>query len=153
MTRLAIDDRGSVTEFVALAPLPFLFLVGVVFVGRYNVAAADVEAATRYAARAISIDRDPASAANQAEAQTATTVHVGSAMCTSMDFTADVQTETVSATISCVVDVSEATILGVPGTLVVTSTATEPIDRYRENSGEFGMSEGSAHSKPSVEAL
>jgi hypothetical protein len=54
-------------------------------------------------------------------------------MCTSMDFTADVQTETVSVTVSCVVDVSEATILGVPSTLVVTSTATEPIDRYREH--------------------
>ncbi|HEY3141111.1 MAG TPA: hypothetical protein VGJ86_08275 [Acidimicrobiales bacterium] len=77
----------------------------------------DVEAAARYAARTVSIERDPASAADTAEDRAAATVHVGSAMCTSMDFAADVATESVSVTVSCVVDLSEATILRVPGTL------------------------------------
>jgi hypothetical protein len=39
----------------------------------------------------------------------------------------------------------------VPGNRTLASSATEVLDQYRENSGEFGISEGSGGSNPSVE--
>jgi hypothetical protein len=127
------DDRGSApVELAVLAIVSFAFIVFIVFAGRLNVGSAHTEAAARSAARTISAARDPRAATGVAEADARTTVREGSAMCTSMGFEPDISADRVEVTITCQVDLSEATLLSVPGTMTVSATADEVIDRYRE---------------------
>jgi Flp pilus assembly protein TadG len=130
---LARDDRGSApVELAVLAIVSFLFVVFIVFAGRLNVGSAHAESAARSAARTISEARDPRAAIAGAEADARTTVREGSAMCTSMSFQPSVTDTEVEVTVACQVDLSEATLLQVPGTMTVSATADEVIDRYRE---------------------
>ncbi|HEY8527841.1 MAG TPA: TadE family protein [Acidimicrobiales bacterium] len=127
------DDRGSApVELAVLAIVSFLFIVFIVFAGRLNVGSAHTEAAARSAARTISAARDPQSAVGDAEADARNTVNEGSAMCRSMGFHPEISADRVEVTISCEVDLSEATLLEVPGSMTVSATAAEVIDRYRE---------------------
>jgi Flp pilus assembly protein TadG len=131
---LARDDRGSApVELAVLAVVSFLFIVFIVFAGRLNVGSSHTEAAARSAARAISSAREPRSAIAGAEADARTTVREGSPMCTSMSFQPQITDDQVEVTVACQVDLSEATLLQVPGTMTVTATADEVIDRYRED--------------------
>ena len=126
------DDRGSApVELVVLAGVSFLFVAMIVFVGRLNVGSAHAEAAARSAAREISVARDPEAAIGPARS-TSQTVEEGSAMCRDMSFDARVTDEDVEVTIDCRVDVSEATLLRVPGTMSVSASAREAIDQFRE---------------------
>ena len=128
------DDGGSaVVEVVVLAPVFFVFIALVIFVGKLNVGSAHVEAAARSAARTISLSRDPAGARAEAEATARQMVKEGKKMCETMTFDADITAAEVTVTVSCVVNLREAGLLPVPGTKTVTSSATEVIDRYRES--------------------
>jgi Flp pilus assembly protein TadG len=127
------DDRGSAhVELVILAMVSFLFVAMIIFAGRLNVGSASAEAAARSAARAISVARDPQAAVADARADAASTVRLGSAMCASMRFEPEISAAEVRVTITCRVDLSEATLLRVPGSMDVTATAREVIDQYRE---------------------
>jgi Flp pilus assembly protein TadG len=127
------DDRGSApVELAVLAIVSFLFIVFIVFAGRLNVGSAHTEAAARSAARTISEARDPRAAVAGAEADARTTVREGSPMCTSMSFQPQITDDVVHVTIACQVDLSEATLLRVPGSMTVSASADEVIDRYRE---------------------
>ena len=127
------DDRGSApVELVVLAGVSFLFVAMIVFVGRLNVGSAHAEAAARSAAREISVARDPEAAIGPARSTASQTVEEGSAMCRDMSFDARVTDEDVEVTIDCRVDVSEATLLRVPGTMSVSASAGEAIDQFRE---------------------
>lgn len=131
--RLAGDDRGSApVELVILTVVSFLFVAMIVFAGRLNVGSAHVEAAARSSARAISVARDPANAVAAARDDASTTVREGSPMCTSMRFDRSFADGSVTVTVACQVDLSEATLLQVPGSMTVSATAEEVIDRYRE---------------------
>lgn len=127
------DDRGSApVELVILAGVSFLFIAMIVFVGRLNVGSAHAEAAARSAAREISAARNPRAAVSQAESTASQTVEEGTAMCRDMGFDARFEGESVLVTINCRVDVSEATLLRVPGTMNVSAEAREVIDQFRE---------------------
>lgn len=127
------DDRGSAAaELAVLAVVSFLFIAFIVFAGRLNVGSAHTEAAARSAARAISVARDPQAAVPAAEADASITVNEGSAMCTDMAFEPQISPDAVEVTITCEVDLSEAALLEVPGSMTVSATANEVIDRYRE---------------------
>lgn len=131
--RLDRDDRGSASaELAVLAVVSFLFVAFIVFAGRLNVGSAHAEAAARSAARAISVARDPQAAVAAAEDDARITVREGSAMCRSMSFSPGISTDEVTVTVSCQVDLAEATLLQVPGSMTVSATATEVLDRYRE---------------------
>jgi hypothetical protein len=110
--------------------VPVILLL--IFAGRVNAGHAAVESAARHAARTISIARDPGSAQGVAHSEAATTVREGSAMCLSMDFSAQVDAAQVEVTVSCQVDLSEIALLPVPGTRTASATAVEVIDRHRE---------------------
>jgi hypothetical protein len=128
------DDRGSAAaELAVLAVVSFLFIAFIVFAGRLNVGSAHTEAAARSAARAISVARDPQAAVAAAEADASITVNEGSAMCTDMAFEPQISPDAVEVTITCEVDLSEAALLEVPGSMTVSATANEVIDRYRED--------------------
>jgi Flp pilus assembly protein TadG len=127
------DDRGSAgSELVVMTVVFAAFVSAVVFVGRVNVGSAHVEAAARSAARTISIDRDPASAVSDAEADARRIAGVGTAMCTSMSFAESISETEVTVEVTCTVDISEAISIDVPGTMRRSADATETIDQYRE---------------------
>lgn len=131
--RLSGEERGSAqVELVILAIVSFLFVAMIIFAGRLNVGSASAEAAARSAARTISVARDPQSAVADARADAESTVRVGSSMCASMRFEPEISAAEVRVTITCQVDLSEATLLRVPGSMQVTATAREVIDQYRE---------------------
>jgi Flp pilus assembly protein TadG len=132
------DDRGSTSvELVILAPLIGILLLSVVVVGRVQVARADVEGAARSAARQIAIARDPQSAISSAQSGAGTSLDVGSPSCRTMTFTSSITEEWVTVTVSCVVDLDDASVLPVPGSMTVTATATEIIDAHRERGGDL----------------
>ena len=137
--RPAGDDRGSaVVEMVVLVVVFFGFIAAIVFAGRMTVGSAHVEAAARAGARTISLAREPdrAAAEDQARADAAATAREGSAMCRTMSFEPTypgVDPVTVEVTVTCVVDLSEALLIEVPGTIEVNATAGEVIDRFRED--------------------
>ena len=127
-------DRGN--GALDLTVMGMCFFVPVIllliFAGRVNSGHAAVESAARHAARTISIARDPGSAEGVAHSEAATTVREGSAMCLSMDFSAQIDAAQVEVTVSCQVDLSEIALLPVPGTRTASATAVEVIDRHRE---------------------
>ena len=131
------DDRGE--GALDLTVMGMCFFVPVVlllvFAGRVNAGHAAVESAARHAARTISIARDATAAVPAAQAEAASTVREGSAMCRSMAFRAQVGGGQVEVTVSCAVDLSEITLLPVPGSRTATASAVEVIDRHRETVG------------------
>jgi Flp pilus assembly protein TadG len=133
------DDRGSaVIELIPLSVVMFAFVALIIFAGRLNVAYAHVEGAARSAARMVSLDRDPAAETTlaTAKAHAQEMVDAGSSMCESMGFFPTVTETEVTVEVTCVVDVSSAALIEVPGSMPVSGTATEPIDRFREDSRE-----------------
>lgn len=127
-------DRGSAAgELVVLAPVFFLFVAAIVYFGRLNVSSARVEAAARTAARTISLSRDPAGAVAGAEADAAEMTQDGSPLCGDMTFEATVTAEQVTVDIVCELDLSEFTLLQVPGKTTLEASAVEVIDRHRES--------------------
>lgn len=130
-TRRAED--GSVTvELAILTPVFAVLLAFVVLAGRVQAGRADVEAASRAAARTLSLSRDTAAAIDTAREQAAATLALGSPTCTAMTFTPTITSTDVTVEIACVVDLAAASILPVPGTLTVSGAATDVIDRHRE---------------------
>jgi hypothetical protein len=136
------DDRGTAPgELVVLASISFLFVAAIVFTGRVNIGAVHVEGAARAAARTLSLARDPEDVVDEAREEAEEAVGLGSPLCRSMEFTDEVTTspETglryVTVEIRCEVDLGQASLIGVPGAMTVSSSATEVIDRYREDTG------------------
>jgi Flp pilus assembly protein TadG len=127
------DQRGSASvELAILAPLVGLLLGSVVLVGRVQLARADVEGAARSAARDLSISRDPYVAVEGVRSALMETLDVGSPTCRTLSFSPEIGSTQVSVTITCSVDLQEAAILPVPGSMSVSGSASEVIDVYRE---------------------
>jgi hypothetical protein len=131
------DDRGSaIAELVILMVVFFGFILAVVFAGRLTTGRARVEAAARSAARTISIARDPEAAQAAAEAQAAEMVAKGSAICATWDFRPLIdpvpEPDVVTVDITCTADLSELSLIGVPGSLSYSASADEVLDVYRE---------------------
>jgi Flp pilus assembly protein TadG len=148
------SDRGSTSvELVILTPAFGLMLALVLLVGLTQSSRAEIEAAAHAAVRSITLSRDPATAADVAHAATADRLQVGSPSCRSLHWQVDITADEATVIVSCDVDLSEAAFLPVPGVVSVEATATEVFDRFTESSGEFGVSEGSGGSNPSVEVL
>lgn len=128
------DDAGSATvELAALLPVFILFFGLVTWWGRTADAQATADAAARWAARTISLAREPTEAFGQAEADASDTVREGRT-CQTMGFEPSVSATEVTVTVTCTVDVSELLLLPVPGSSTITATATEPLDQHRERS-------------------
>ena len=127
------DERGSASvELAILAPLVGLLLGAVVLVGRVQLARADVEGAARSAARDLSISRDPYVAVEGVRSALMETLDVGSPTCRTLSFNAEIGSTQVAVTLTCTVDLQEAAVLPVPGSMSVSASASEVIDIYRE---------------------
>jgi Flp pilus assembly protein TadG len=133
IARARRDDRGSVAvETAILAPALLAVMALVVVVGRVGNCKLDLDAAAQSAARTVSMARSPADAVVGAENAARSTLRVGSATCREWTFDAAITITEVTVEISCVVDLSAASMLPVPGTAVLKTTASQVIDRYRE---------------------
>jgi hypothetical protein len=135
-------DRGTAPgELVVMASTTFLFVAAIVFAGRVNIGAIHVEGAARASARTLSLARNPEDVVDAAREEAEEAVGLGTALCREMTFDDDVSLSEdtglryVTVDISCEVDLTQASLVRVPGTLTVTSSATEVVDRYREQPG------------------
>ena len=130
-----LGDRGSISvETAILVPALIAAMALVVVVGRVGNGKLDLDAAAQSAARTISIARSPTQAVADAERAARATLRVGSPTCREWNFEAHPTPTEVTVEISCVVDLSAASMLPVPGSRTMSSSATEVIDRYRETS-------------------
>lgn len=134
-------ERGSaVIEAVIGAPAFMLFVALIVFAGRVAIANQAVGAAANDAARTASISRTQAQALEVARTAAATALTNQDLNCRSVTvsvdttgFAAPVGTPaSVQATVSCVVNLSDLSAPGIPGTRTVTATMSSPVDTYRE---------------------
>ncbi len=130
-------DRGSVAAEVTLVT-PFLIMLLVfvaVVIHRGVDARLRLDDAAHEAARAASIQRTSPTAIAAAQSTAASALSSAGVSCQSL--AVDTATGgmrpggTVSVTVSCTVNFSDALILGVPGQKQLSATAVEPIDTWR----------------------
>jgi Flp pilus assembly protein TadG len=122
-------------ELAILTPLFALLLAFVVLVGRVQSGRADVEAAAHTAARTISLARDSEAGIQVAQDDAESALRIGSPTCTSMSFVPTIADGRVTVEISCDVDLAAAGLLPIPGSMTVSGSAVEVIDRFREAPG------------------
>lgn len=132
------SNRGSVTlELVVLAPALITALLFVIAAGRIAQAHQAVEAAARDAARQASIARDAATARTNATASAQAALTREGLSCpaqVNVDTTGFARPlgapATVTAHVSCVVNLADVAVAGVP-TTTISARFSSPIDPYR----------------------
>lgn len=143
MSTRARHERGSASIETTLGAVVILMMLGLVVLGgRLSLAGQAVEAAAFEAARSASIARTAGEAQASSQSAASATLANQSLRCRSTSVDVDVSgfatpigtPASVQASVNCVVDLSDLTLPGVPGTRTVTATATSPIDTYRERS-------------------
>ena len=134
--RLRGETGSALVTFLLLFPVLVVFVELIVLGGRVASTSADVRSAAREAARQASVASGPGAvpgvigpAVNVALAGKgfrcqAPSVSVGAGT----NFVAGGQIE---IEVSCRVDLSDLDLLGAPGSIVITESAVEPVDRYR----------------------
>jgi Flp pilus assembly protein TadG len=134
-------EGGSAPLEAAIGLPAFLLFIGLIlFAGRVAIATQAVDSAAAQAARTASIARTQTTAQDTARTAATATLTDQHVNCTrtivhvdTRGFTAPVgQPATVTATVSCAVNLSDLAVPGVPGSRTVTATASSPIDTYRE---------------------
>lgn len=129
------DAGASTAEMALLTPLLIMFLLLVVLCGRLASAQIDVDAAASSGARSGSIARSHGAAVAGAERTARDTLAARGVTC--QETSVSVHTGglrpggSVSVTVSCRVRLADLVLLGVPGSRVVESTATSPVDQWR----------------------
>jgi Flp pilus assembly protein TadG len=134
------EDGSSSVSFVLIAPALVLVIGFLIFAGRISIAGNVVESSAAAAARDASLARTEAgSVANASEAARRVMTQQG-VDCSSLNVGIDTsglrvplgQIGTVRATVTCQADLSDIGIPGIPGSKTLTSTASSPVDAYRQ---------------------
>jgi len=134
-------ERGSAAiEAVIIVPAFMLFVLLIIFGGRLAIARQAVEAAAADAARAASISRTQGQARSYGESAALSILSYQRLRCASQHITVDTSgfaapvgtPAKITATVTCLVDLSDLSIPGVPGTKIISATMSSPIDTYRE---------------------
>jgi len=120
---------------VLVTPLLLVLLLLVVAGGRLAATRGQVDAAARDAARAGTIARSPGNARRDALEAARTRLREGSVGCRQLDVAVDTAGfqagGQVATTVTCVVDLGDLTLLGIPGSRTVRAIAIEPVDSFR----------------------
>lgn len=126
------DDRGMMSmEMVILAPILIMFVLLVVFFGRYVAVRGTVEAATRDGVRAASFERDPGTAATAAR-QAANAAVNGKWTCQPTALTGNFAPgQIIRLDLECDVPLRNLGLLGLRGTMTVRASSQAPLDLYR----------------------
>jgi len=118
-------------EVVLITPVLVAFMLLVVAFGRYVAVRGEVEAASRDAVRAASLERDT-TAALAAAGRTANATLGGRWNCQALALRGEFAAgSTISTELTCQVPVDDLGLLGLPGTVTVTATSSAPLDIYR----------------------
>lgn len=129
--RRRADAGMMAVEMVLLAPVMVAFLLLVVAFGRYVSVRGEVEAASRDAVRAASLERDSDAAVYSAR-QTANASLAGRWQCSEAQLEGDFAAgEIISVHLECDVPLSDLGLLGLPGTVTVDGDSSAPLDLYR----------------------
>lgn len=135
------DQRGTTTLELALWAVPMLLLIGLLIFGaRITLAGNAVQSAAEAAARDATLTRSSAGA--QAAGQDAATYSLNSNGINCIQRSVAIDTSgynqpigtigTVNATISCTVNLSDAGLPFIPGTMTIARDAKSPVDPYRQ---------------------
>jgi Flp pilus assembly protein TadG len=139
--RHANRERGSATiEAVIGVPAFLLFVLLIIAAGRIAVARQAVEASAAEAARSASIARTQRQAEVNGASGAAASLRNQGVRCASQrvdidtgGFAAPVGTPAkVTAAVTCIADLSDISIPGLPGSRTIIATMSSPIDTYRE---------------------
>jgi len=136
---MGVKERGSAAIETAVGvPAFLLFIALIIGAGRIAIARQAVEAAAAEGARSASIERTVAAADHSAKTAADATLANQQLQCASTWVVVDTSgfarpvgtPATVSVTITCVVNLSDVAIPGLPGTLPITETISSPLDTY-----------------------
>jgi Flp pilus assembly protein TadG len=128
------SERGSMAvEIVILAPVMLAFMMLVVAAGRLVAVKGDLEAASRDAARAASLERDVGTAQSRATEVVDASLDKGTINCEqpSLGGSNFVSGGLVRVTLDCQVSYSGLGLIGLPGSISVKTSSASPIDVYR----------------------
>lgn len=134
-------DRGALSlELAILAPVMILFLLLMAAAGRIYLSGSGVNNAARDAARAASLQRDPAAAQAAALQIAEQTLAAQGLHCLSTDVEVPVdgfntplgQPASVTVTVHCRVNLSDVAVPGMPGSKLLTGTFTSALDQFRQ---------------------
>ncbi len=131
------SERGNaLISFLLLAPALVLFLELIVLGGRVAATKADVQAASREAAREASIASGPSSAAAVIDPVAATALAGKGVRCRSHTAALGPATDyaqggAVEVVVTCDLDLADLDLLGLPGSLTMEASSLEPIEQYR----------------------
>ncbi|MFF8535934.1 TadE/TadG family type IV pilus assembly protein [Streptomyces sp. NPDC015532] len=135
------DDRGALSlEAVILFPVLILVLLLVIAFGRIGSAGNAVDTAARNAARAASLERTGGAASSAGSQMARSVLDQQGLQCTSTSisvstggFSAQIgEPASTTATVTCVVRLSDIGLPGLPGSKILTSSFTSSIDSYRQ---------------------
>lgn len=138
-TRLWRDEGTSAIEAAILAPALLALLALAIVAMRIEVAGEAVESSAHDAARAASISRTASDARTAARTAARTTLGEEGLVCRSLTVSVDTsqfsrpvgQPAAVTATVTCVVSLSDIAIPGLAGSTTLTSTFVSDLDQYR----------------------
>lgn len=137
------DQYGSAAIEAAVAAPAFVLFVGlIIFGGRTAIAHQAVESAAADAARAASLARTASAASKDAQAAAQSGLSAQGARCGRITVSVDTeafglavgQNAEVSVTVSCLLDLADLSVPGIPGSRPITATMTSPLDTWRERS-------------------
>jgi Flp pilus assembly protein TadG len=135
------SDAGSAAiEAAIVLPALIMFLCLALAGGRIVTSGAKIDAAAEDAAREASIHRTAASAQSAAQAAAAQSLNDQGLTCSATTVHINTgglrvpvgQVGTVTATVTCTVNLSDLLLPGLPGVKTLTSTATSVVDQYRQ---------------------
>jgi Flp pilus assembly protein TadG len=137
LRRRLAGERGSVSlELVVLTPGLLLVIGVLIYGGRLELAKQSVQSAASQAAREASIARTQPEAnftAIRSLAEQGLNCVSSSVTVDTSGFASPAGTPaTITAEVTCVVNLSDLAVPGVPGSQTVTATADSPLDTYRE---------------------
>ena len=134
-------DRGSEALEAAIGvPAFLLFIAMIIAGGRLAIADQSVQAAAAEAARSASIARTQGQAHGSAVSGATASLANQKLQCASKSVSVDTSgfaspvgtPANVTATVTCVVNLSDVAVPGLPGTRTITATMTSPLDTFRE---------------------
>ena len=141
MTSHIRDERGSAAIEAAIGLPAFILFVGLIIAGgRLAVAHQALQTAAADAARSASIARDAGSAASSARQEAKTSLNNQNLRCRSIGVSVDTsgfrvpagQPAELTVTLTCRVDLADVAVPGVPGSRLIRTTMSSPIDTWRE---------------------
>jgi Flp pilus assembly protein TadG len=134
-TRETGENGTALTELVIVVPLLLMVAVLMIYIGRIESAQADVTSAARAGVQAAVVQAGPAAAFVSASTAVTDTLASAHIVCPSPSISTDVSNFVpggdVSVTVTCVANLAQVTVPGVPGTRTFSATSVAVVDPYR----------------------